>query len=97
MPLSKKEVEHIAQLARVRITDGEKELFSKQLSSILDYVHQLSKVDTKKIKESAHALDLENVFRKDVVKGVSKEVRDAILQNAPEVEDDLVKTKSVFE
>lgn len=97
MSLSKKEVEHIAALARIRITKEEKELFSKQLSSILDYVNQLKDIDTKNVKELAHVTQLDNVLRKDKIQNCPRDARDAILQNAEEVEDDLIKTKSVFE
>lgn len=97
MSLSKKEVEHIAALARIRITEEEKELFSKQLSSILDYVNQLKDIDTKNVKELARIAQLDNVLRKDEIQNCPREARDAILQNAEEVEDDLIKTKSVFE
>lgn len=97
MSLSKKEVEHIAALARIRITEEEKELFSKQLSSILDYVNQLKDIDTKNVKDLARATPLENGLRKDEIRNCPREERDAILQNAEEVEDDLIKTKSVFE
>ena len=48
MSLTKQQVEHIASLARLELTDQEKEKFTKELSSILDYFEQLKEVDTEK-------------------------------------------------
>ena len=97
MSLNKKEVEHIAALARVRISEDEKETFSKQLSSILDYVNQLQEVTASGISETAQVTGIENAMRKDEMRGASKETRDQIVKNFPEPEDDLCKVKSVFD
>jgi len=97
MSLNKKEVEHIAALARVRISEDEKETFSKQLSSILDYVNQLQEVTASGISETAQVTGIENAMRKDEMCGASKETRDQIVKNFPEPEDDLCKVKSVFD
>jgi len=63
--LTKKEVKKIASLAKIKLTDKEVEKFSKQLTSILDYVKKISEVDTKKINFKSH-VDIENIFRDDV-------------------------------
>ncbi len=63
--ISKKQVEHIAKLARIELTEQEKEKFTKELSSVLDYVEQLKKVDTKKIKSIRQITGLENIMRED--------------------------------
>lgn|SRR3989344_3991776 len=97
MKLTKKEVEHIAALARVRVGEEEKEVFSKQLSSILNYVNQLQKVAAEGVGETAQVTGLENAMRKDEMRPTSKETRDRIVKNFPELEDDLCKVKSVFE
>lgn len=94
--LTKKEVEHIAALARVRISEDEKEIFSKQLSSILDYVNQLQEVTASGVSETAQVTGLENSMRKDEMRNASKETREQIVKNFPEPEDDLCKVKSVF-
>lgn len=97
MKLSKKEVEHIAHLARLGLTEKEKAKFADQLSSILDYVAQLQEVDTSGVEPTAQVTGLENVFRKDIIEGRDKKTRDGLLKNVPETEDDLIKTKTVFE
>jgi len=97
MKLTKKEVEHVALLARLNISDTEKELFLGQLSSILNYVSQLQELDTESVAQTAQVTGIKNAFREDVVEDCPKGTREGILKNAPEIEDDLIKTKSVFE
>ena len=97
MAISKEEVKHIAMLARLGLTEEEKEKFASQLSSILDYVEQLKEVDTGGVEPTAQVTGLENVMREDKIEGCDKKTRDKLLKLAPETEDDLVKTKSVFD
>ena len=96
MKLSKSDVEHIAMLARLRFTDEEKVKFAKQLSSILDYVNKLQEVDTTKAEEIAQITGLQNVYREDKVEECGEKVRAGLLDNVPEREEDLIKTRSVF-
>ncbi len=96
MKLSKKEVEHIALLARLGLTEAEIEKFAGQLSSILDYVEQLKEVDTDGIEPTAQVTGLENVTREDKIEECDAAAREALLELAPDREDDLVKVKSVF-
>lgn len=65
MTISKQEVEHVAFLARLGLTDEEKELLGSQLSDIIDYAQKISEVDTSGVEPMAHAVPLRNVFRKD--------------------------------
>ncbi len=96
MKLDKKQVEHIAKLARLGLTDKEKEKFAEQLSSILDYVEQLNGVDTEKVEPTSHITGLESVTRQDEVEEVDQEVKDNLIKEAPETEQGLIKTRSVF-
>lgn len=96
MKLTKKEVEHVAKLARIRISRLEEEKFTEQLSSILEYVNQLSEVDTRDIPETAQVALIENATRKDAKQDSPKEMQKKIIENFPESEDNLLKTKSVF-
>lgn len=97
MALTIPEVEHIAKLARIELTDEEKKKFARQLSAILDYVAQLKEVDTSQVEPTAQVTGLENVTREDVVQGCDKKTRDKILDALPAREDDFVKVKAVFE
>ena len=97
MALTKQEVEHIAKLARLGISAEEKEKFTTQLSSILEYFEQLKEVDTEGVEPTAQVTGLENVYVQDTVNQIGKEVRDKLLKQAPVTENDLIKSKAVFE
>ena len=81
MKISKQEVEHVAKLARLELTDQEKEKLTDQLSNILTYVEKLNELDTKGVEPTAHAFPLVNVTRPDEVRpSISNE---EALRNAP--------------
>jgi len=95
--ISKEEVKHIAGLAKIKLTDKEEEKFSKELSSILDFVDQLNKVDIKDVKPIDQITGLDNVMRKDEnPQTASKEDRERLIGQAPAKKDNLVKVKSVL-
>jgi len=96
MALSKEEIEHIALLARLGLTDEEKKKYASQLSSILDYVEQLKEVDTDGVEPTAQVTGLENVMRQDEMEKLDKETMKKLIELAPDKEDNLIKTKSVF-
>ncbi len=85
MTLTIAEVEHIAELARLRLTPEEKERYREQLSAILDYFVQLQNLDTADIPPTSSVLPSRNVPRADEAKpGLNI---DEIMRNAPESED----------
>ncbi len=94
--ISKKQVEHIAKLARIELTNQEKEKFTKELSSILDYVEQLNKVDTKDIESIKQITGLKDVMRKDEAKKREK-TKDKLLKNVPIKKDDYIKVPKILE
>lgn len=80
--IDKKTVEHIAKLARLSITDQEAQEYSEQLSKVLSYFEQISKVDTKGIEPLVTASDMQTFWRDDIAK---KELSaEEIVANAPE-------------
>jgi aspartyl-tRNA(Asn)/glutamyl-tRNA(Gln) amidotransferase subunit C len=87
MPLSEKDVDHVAKLARLEITDEERARYRMQLNAILDHAAGLAKLfDSKpslaKVMPTAHILPMNNVWREDLVQaGLS---RDEALANAPD-------------
>ena len=84
MTLTIAEVEHIAELARLDLTEEEKARYREQLSAILDYAARLQELDTADIPPTASVLPPRSVLRPDVArKGLSTET---LLSNAPEVE-----------
>jgi aspartyl-tRNA(Asn)/glutamyl-tRNA(Gln) amidotransferase subunit C len=68
MQISKQEVERVAKLARLEITEGEKDSLSRQLSSILTYIEELKSWDTTGIEPTATVLEQTNVLREDLAK-----------------------------
>lgn len=71
--LSKKQIEHLARLAKLELTQKELEKCSKDLSSILDYVSEISELNLKNIEPTAQAVGLENIMRQDFIKKLEYE------------------------
>lgn len=88
------EVENIAHLARLRLTDDEKRMFQSQLSDILDYAEMLQQVNTGDIPPTTSALPLHTVMRPDQTEPCLP-VEDA-LANAPDADADSFRVKPVF-
>jgi len=76
------DVSYVAHLARVHLSDAEKQKISAQLKDILAYVAKLNELDVSKVEPTAHATPLSNVLRKDEVRPSID--RDKVLNNAPE-------------
>lgn len=95
MPLTTDEVKHIAELAKLSLSDEEIERIGAQLSAVLDYAAELRAVDTSAIPPTATVLPLRTVLREDVVKPSLP--REALLANAPEKSDGSFKVPAVME
>jgi len=95
MKLTRAEVDHIAELAKLELTEEEKEKFREQLSAILEYAEMLQRLDTEAIPPTATVLPLRNVMRPDEVEP-SLPVED-ILANAPQAEDSYFKVQAILE
>lgn len=93
--LERKEVEHIALLARLGLDEDEIEKFRVQLSVIIENFEILKQVDTGNLPPTTQSINLENIFREDEAEP-SYRVQD-ILANAPQQEDDYFKIKPVLE
>lgn len=81
MSLARAEVQHIAELAKLQLTEVEAALYQEQLSDILDYIQRLNTLDTDAIPPTATVLPLRNIMRDDVSRP-SLSAED-ILANAP--------------
>lgn len=97
MKLTKKEIEHIAKLARLDLTEAELEKYGGQLSGILDYIDQLKEVDTTGVEPTAQVTGLENVLREDEVDEWDEAERELALRDSPDREDRFIKVKKVFD
>jgi aspartyl-tRNA(Asn)/glutamyl-tRNA(Gln) amidotransferase subunit C len=95
MSLSLEEVEHIAVLARLRLTDEEKERYRQQLSAVLDYMAKLKEVDTAHIEPTATVLPLRTVLRPDVVTPSLSPAE--LLANAPLAEAAMFRVPPVLD
>lgn len=80
-PPSRKEVEKVAKLARLKLSEDEVDLFTAQLGQILEYVHILDQLDTDSVEPMAHAIEVSNVFREDAPR--ESLPREDALANAP--------------
>jgi aspartyl-tRNA(Asn)/glutamyl-tRNA(Gln) amidotransferase subunit C len=95
MTLNLEEVEHIAELARLSLTEEEKALYREQLSAILDYAARLQKLDTAQIPPTSSVLRLHSVLRPDQSRpGLTPE---ELLQNAPDAEANQFRVPLVLE
>lgn len=95
MSISLEEVEHIATLARLRLTEAEKERYRQQLSAVLDYMAKLKEVDTAHIEPTATVLPLRTVLRPDEV--TPSLTREEVLANAPSAEAGMFRVPPVLD
>ena len=93
--ITRADVEHVAGLARLGLTDAEIDRMAEQLNRILEAIGQLQSVDTSSVGPTAQVIALENVMRDDVARpGMT---RDATLANAPQREGDHLRVPLVLE
>ena len=88
-----KDVEHVAKLARLELTEEEKEKYAGQLGDVLKYVEQMNEVDTSNVVPMAHAIDFVNVMREDTVK--YEQTKEQLMSNAPDEEDGFFKVPKI--
>ena len=93
--ISREDVEHVARLARLGLTDDEIDLMQGQLNRILEAVNQLQSVDTSSIGPTAMVIQLENVMREDVARPSMD--REVTLANAPLREGPMLRVPVVLE
>lgn len=95
MSLTRAEVEHVARLARLQLTEEECDAFTLQLNDILKFVEQLNALDTGDIEPMAHAIPVANVFRPDqVCPSMDPELA---LANAPDRVNNYFRVPKVLE
>ena len=95
MPLSEKDVDHVARLARLQISEAERSLYTRQLGAILEHAEGLKKVDVAGVAPTAHVLELSNVLRPDVA-GPSLP-REEAMRNAPDKSKGSFKVPKILE
>ncbi len=94
--LDAEEIDKIAELSRLDLTEEEKEMYAKQLSVVFDYVKILQEVDTEGVAETCQVTGLEDVLRNDDVLECEEEVKEKLIKEFPDRTDNLLKVKQVF-
>lgn len=95
MSVSRDDVQHVAQLARLDFSEAEEAQMAEELSQILDYVDKLDELDTSGVPPMSHVLDVTNVFRPDEVE--ERIDRGQALESAPDTDDTYFRVPKVIE
>ncbi|MBQ3311483.1 Asp-tRNA(Asn)/Glu-tRNA(Gln) amidotransferase subunit GatC [bacterium] len=93
MAITIKDVEHVAKLARLDLTQEEKENFTRQLGDVLKYVEQMNEIDTSNVEPLSHPIDFTNVMREDEIH--YEQTKKELMANAPEEEDGFFKVPKI--
>lgn len=91
----KMDIEKVAKLARLSLSEEEKKTFGDQLEQILSYMEQLNRLDTTGVEPTTHAIPIVNVFREDEIKPSFP--REEVLGISPDQEDDHFKVPRIIE
>ena len=98
--INKQDVQNIAKLARLGLSEKEIEKFQKDLSSILDYIETLKQVNVSGVEATFHAsedyLNKKNIMREDQAESESEQVVDKLIEAAPDKKERHIKVKAVF-
>lgn len=97
MELNKDEIQHIADLARLDLSEEELGIYGDQLTEVLSYIEQLREVNTDGVEPMAHVTGAENVLSEDEVEEWRERERENALYQAPELENREVKVRRVLE
>ncbi len=95
MDIDIKQIEQIANLSRIKLTDDEKDIFREQLTDILGYIEKLNELDTDDVQPMAYATSIKNVFREDQLR--SSFPRQEILELSPSSVNGFFKVPKVLE
>ncbi len=94
MAITKKDVEYIAHLSRLNVSEDEKEEYARQLSNILEHIERLNKLNTDNIEPTYYAINMKNVLREDkVMQSIDK---NKVFESAPEIEKNGFKVPKII-
>ena len=93
--ISDETIEYVGILAKLELSEEEKEAAKSDMGRMLDYIDMLGELDTDDVEPMSHAFPVQNVFREDVVTGT--DIRDQILKNAPEEKDGMFVVPKTFD
>ena len=93
--ISDETIEYVGILAKLELSDEEKERAKSDMGRMLDYIDKLNELDTAGVEPMSHVFPVQNVFREDVV--TNGDTRDSLLSNAPEQKDGMFMVPRTFE
>ncbi|MCM1102334.1 MAG: Asp-tRNA(Asn)/Glu-tRNA(Gln) amidotransferase subunit GatC [Clostridium sp.] len=88
-------IDYVGILAKLELSDEEREQAKKDMADMLDYIDKLNELDTEGVEPMSHVFDMQNVFREDVV--TNGDEREQVLANAPEEKDGMFVVPRTFE
>jgi aspartyl-tRNA(Asn)/glutamyl-tRNA(Gln) amidotransferase subunit C len=94
--ITKEQVQHIAQLARIRVNEKDIEKLQQDLSEILEYFNLLKEVNASGIEPMTHSIALENVSREDVARAKDPSLLQKLVDMFPAVREGFLKVKAIF-
>lgn len=95
MSITRQDIDHVARLARLALTEEERQLFTGQMGAILAYVETLNELNTDEVHPTSHAVPMQNAFRSDLVTPSIGHQR--ALANAPDTNDTYFRVPPVIE
>ena len=95
MEITLKDVEYVANLSKLELSQKEKVKFQKELDNIIKYIDQLNKLNTENTPTTSHVVPLQNVFRKDKI--LPSLPQEKALANAPKKKDGFFRVPKVIE
>lgn len=93
--ISDETIEYVGILAKLELSDEEKEQAKSDMGRMLDYIDKLGELDTTGVEPMSHVFPVQNVFREDVV--TNSDTREELLANAPEQKDGMFMVPRTFE
>ncbi|MCM1251219.1 MAG: Asp-tRNA(Asn)/Glu-tRNA(Gln) amidotransferase subunit GatC [Clostridium sp.] len=87
-------IEYVGILAKLELSDEEKEKAKTDMSRMLEYIDKLSELDTEGVEPMSHVFPVQNVFREDVI--TNSDIREELLSNAPEQKDGMFMVPRTF-
>lgn len=95
MSITKQDVQHVAKLARLNLSEAEEAQMTEQLNAILQYAEKLNELDTEGVEPTTHVLHVSNVMREDEV--LESLPIEKVMLNAPDEEDGQIRVPAVLE
>lgn len=95
MKITREQVEHVAHLARLNLTEEEKEQMTVDMEAIIEFADQINSLDISDVKPTDHVIPINNVFREDVARPSTD--REKLLSNAPNQENGCFSVPKVVE